>query len=66
MANDEKREHRELKRVVKRAGHKHVRNQIKRVLDESPEDAVDVEVDFGPYRSEEMNGIDRDSKRRRN
>lgn len=65
MRNQEKREHREQKREVKRAGHKHVRNTIKRVLAEDPEEAAFVEDDFGRHRSAEMNGIDQDATRRR-
>ena len=63
--NDGKRERRELKRVVKRLGHKHVRNTIKRVLTEDPDEAPHVEDDFGRHRSAELNGIDRDLTRKR-
>lgn len=65
MRKADKREHRETKRIVKRAGHKHVRNTVKRVLNESPEEAVDLKDDFGRYRSDVMNGIDNDSTRTR-
>jgi hypothetical protein len=62
---DDKREQRETKRVVKRLGHKRVRNTIKRVLTEDPDEAPHVEDDFGRHRSADLNGIDRDSTRRR-
>ena len=63
--NDGKRERRELKRVVKRLGHKHVRNTIKRVLTEDPDEAPYVEDDFGCHKSASLNGIDRDLTRKR-
>lgn len=63
MKKDDKREHRELKRIVKRAGHKHARNVIKRTLNEDPDEAPFVSENFGRYISAELNGIDRDSKR---
>ena len=61
--NDDKRRHREEKREVKRASHKHARNKIKRVLTEAPEEADLVGEDFGRHRSEPMNGIDHDATR---
>ena len=63
--NPVKRRHRELKREIKRAGQKHVRQQIKRVLTECPEEAAEFDGDFGRYRSVELNGIDQDAKRKR-
>jgi hypothetical protein len=51
--------------VIKRAGHKHVRNIIKRTLTENPEEAAHIEDDFGKYRTAELNGIDRDLTRQR-
>ena len=65
MKHDEKREHREHKRIVKRAGHKHARNVVKRTLSEDPDEAPFVEDDFGRHLSAEMNGIDRDATRLR-
>lgn len=63
--NQDKREHRELKRVVKRAGHKHNRNLVKRALTERPDEADQLADEFGRHRSADLNGIDRDSTRRR-
>lgn len=65
MNKQDKREHRELKREIKRAGHKHRRQQVKRAITESPDEAAHVEESFGRHRSAELNGIDRDSTRRR-
>ncbi len=59
MRHDDKREHRELKRAVKRLGHKHDRNVIKRVITEDPDEAPFLSENFGRFRSAEMNGIDR-------
>src|SRR4051794_4971573 len=39
----EKREHRELKREIKRAGHKHNRNRVKRALTDTPDEAAALE-----------------------
>ena len=64
MDQDNKREHRELKREIKRLGHKHRRQQVKRAIAETPEDAPHLEETFGRYRSADLNGIDNDSTRR--
>jgi hypothetical protein len=55
----EKRELRQLKREIKRAGSQRRRRQLKRDLIENPEEAHRSEFDFGRYRSAELNGIDR-------
>jgi len=65
MRHDDKREHRELKRIVKRAGHKHARNIVKRVLTEDPDEAPFVAENFGRHISAEMNGVDRAARARR-
>ena len=62
--DQEKRELRELKRVIKRAGNKRRRRQYKRDVVEHPEEAASREADFGRYRSAELNGIDNDATRR--
>ena len=56
---------RELKRVLKKRGNKHRRAQLKRGLVENPEEAAHAEEDLGHHRSEAMNGLDRDSTRKR-
>lgn len=65
MTDRDKRQLREQKREVKRAGNKHRRQQLKRVLRDSPEDAPFAEPDVGRHRSADLNGIDRDSTRKR-
>lgn len=61
----QKREWRELKREIKRAGNKRRRQQGKRALAERPDEAPYLEADLGRYRSADLNGIDRDATRRR-
>ena len=57
---------RELKRAVKKRGNKHRRTQLKKTLIENREGAAEVAEDLGRFRSDTLNGIDRDSTRRRN
>jgi hypothetical protein len=63
--DQDKRRYRKLKRDVKRAGTKKVRQQLKRDLVENPEEAAFTEINYGHTASETMNGNDRDSTRRR-
>ncbi len=58
MPDRDKRQQRELKRVIKRAGNKHRRRELKRALEQDPEGAADHEEDLGRYRSRELNGLD--------
>jgi hypothetical protein len=60
-----KRQLRQLKRVVKRAGSKHRRRDLKKQLAENPEEAADASEDFGRNSSESFNGLDRDATRKR-
>jgi hypothetical protein len=60
-----KRERRQLKREVKRAGSQRRRRQWKRDLRENPEEAPHSEEDFGRYSTEPLNGMDQDQTRRR-
>ncbi|HEV3146216.1 MAG TPA: hypothetical protein VGZ47_20180 [Gemmataceae bacterium] len=62
----EKRELRKLKRTIKKAGNKRRRQTLKRDLREHPEDAAHSEFEFGDDSSATLNGLDRDSTRRRN
>jgi hypothetical protein len=62
--DQDKRRHRELKRSIKRAGKKKVRQQLKRDLAIRPEDAAHSEIDYGRDTSAGLNGIDRDATRR--
>ena len=61
----DKRRHRELKRSIKRAGNRKVRQQLKRDLVASPEEAAHSQVDYGRDTSAGLNGLDRDATRRR-
>ena len=61
-----KRDQRQTKRELKQAGSQHRRRQWKRELRENPEEAPFSEENFGRYSTAELNGLDRDSTRRRN
>lgn len=61
----DKRQLRQDKRAIKRAGNKTRRQQLKRDLAESPEEAAFSEERLGRHRSAGLNGIDHDSTRRR-
>ncbi len=65
MDQDSKRELRQLKREIKRAGGKHRRRQLKQGLAEHPEEAHADSPDVGRFRSAELNGLDRDAARKR-
>jgi hypothetical protein len=65
MMDREKRQLRKLKRDLKKAGSKRRRQYLKRELVENPEDAPHSKFDFGRTSSEGLNGLDRDSTRRR-
>ncbi len=54
----DKRELRKLKRVLKRAGSKHRRRDLKKQLAENPEEAADAEENLGRSRSDTLNGLD--------
>ena len=60
----DKRQLREEKRTVKRAGNKHRRRRLKRELAEDPEGAAYSIPDVGRHRSADLNGQDRDATRR--
>jgi len=60
-----KREQRQHKREIKRAGSQRRRRQWKRDLREDPEEAPYSEDDFGRFSTAELNGMDRDNTRRR-
>jgi hypothetical protein len=59
-----RRELREQKREIKRAGGKRRRRQLKQALAEDPDEAPDARFDFGRYESARLNGIDHDATRR--
>jgi hypothetical protein len=60
-----KREFRQLKREIKRAGSQRRRRQWKRELRENPEEAPFSEDDFGRFSTAPLNGIDQDHTRLR-
>jgi hypothetical protein len=60
-----KREQRQIKKEIKRAGSQRRRRQWKRDLRENPEAAPYSEDDFGRYSSAALNGMDQDHTRRR-
>ncbi len=62
MPDPDKRELRKLKRVIKRAGSRHRRRDLKRQLAESPDEAAHAEENFGRNESSGMNGIDHRSR----
>lgn len=61
----DKRMLRKLKQTLKRRGSKHRRADLKRNLSENPEEAAHVEENLGRYRSDGLNGLDKDSTRKR-
>jgi hypothetical protein len=65
MPDPDKRQLRKLKRVVKKAGSKHRRRELRKQLAENPEEAAYAEENFGKSSSESLNGLDSDATRRR-
>lgn len=61
----DRRDRRILKREIKRKGNQHARRLLKRGLAEAPDDAPFDQPDYGRFRSSTLNGLDRDSTRRR-
>jgi hypothetical protein len=59
-----KRERRQQKRELKRAGSQRRRRMLKQTLRENPEGALSSEFDFGRFRTAKMNGMDKDPTRR--
>jgi hypothetical protein len=60
-----KRELRQAKREIKRAGSQRRRRMLKQALRDNVEDAPAAEFDFGRFSSAPMNGMDHDPTRRR-
>jgi hypothetical protein len=60
-----KRELRQQKREIKRAGNQRVRRRFKQALRDNPEEAADCQPDLGRCRSAPLNGMDHDATRRR-
>jgi hypothetical protein len=64
MQDPDKRQLRELKRVLKKRGNKHRRQQLKRTLAQDPEEAAHAEEELGRHRPDDLNRLDRDSTRK--
>jgi hypothetical protein len=64
-ADPHKRQLRNLKRTLKRAGSKHRRRDLKRQLADDPEGASEAEESFGKFSSQNFNGLDQDATRKR-
>lgn len=65
MSSDKKRQYRELKRELKKAGNRCARNSFKRTLQKTPEEAHFEDYDTGYNKTKEMNGEFKDTKRYR-
>ena len=65
MPDPDKRKMRDLKRVLKKRGNKHRRQELKKNLAENPDEAAHAEEDLGGYRSDTLNKHDNDSTRRK-
>ena len=62
--NDDKRQQRQMKRDIKKAGNRKRRQHLKRDLARNPEEAANTEFDLGRDASAPLNGNDKDSTRR--
>lgn len=65
MKNDDKRFYRELKKQVKKAGNKKVRRDLKKQMDENPEEAHFLDDDYGHNESSVFNGRDGKNRKRK-
>ncbi|HEY7428680.1 MAG TPA: hypothetical protein VH682_30905 [Gemmataceae bacterium] len=63
--DQDKRQFRQLKRDLKRAGNRKRRRHLQRELLENPEDAGQSDFDFGRDSTAGLNGNDHDATRRR-
>ena len=64
MNQDNKRQLRQLKRDIKKAGNKRRRQQLKRALNENPDEAHFTEPDCGRHSSAGLNALDHDARRK--
>ena len=65
MPDPDKRMLRDLKRALKKRGNKHRRAELKKNLEENPEEAAHAEEDLGRHRSDTLNKLDNDSTRKK-
>ncbi|MFO0911038.1 MAG: hypothetical protein U0794_22320 [Isosphaeraceae bacterium] len=63
--DQQKREFRQEKRLLKRKGNQRVRRIVRQALAEHPEDAHELEPDVGRLRTADLNGNDHDATRRK-
>lgn len=63
--DQQKREFRQMKREVKKAGNRKRRRQLARDLERGPDEAAHSEFDYGRDSSAPLNGNDRDATRQR-
>lgn len=63
--NNDQRQHRQMKRDIKRAGNRTRRRDLKRELEANPAEAHFAEEGFGRHSSAPLNGNDNDATRRR-
>jgi hypothetical protein len=63
--DQDKRRYRKLKRDIKAAGNRKRRRTLQRALQDDPQNAADVDFEYGRDSSATMNGNDHDSTRRR-
>jgi hypothetical protein len=61
----DRRQMRQLKRAIKRAGSKSSRQRLRRNLVENPSEADEAGVEYGRNASAGLNDLDRDATRRR-
>jgi hypothetical protein len=62
--DQDKRQFRQLKRDIKRAGNRKRRRHLQRELRDNPEEAARTDFDFGRNSSAGLNGNDQDATRR--
>jgi hypothetical protein len=63
--DQEKRQYRQMKRDLKRAGNCKRRRHLQRELNDNPTEARQSDFDYGRHSSASLNGNDRDATRRR-
>lgn len=62
---DDKRDLRRVKRIIKKSGNRHRRRELQRDLLADPEGAAFTIPDLGRQRSDGFNGMDEDATRKR-
>lgn len=65
MKRDDKKKFRDIKRTLKKRGHKRNRQGANSALRDDPENAHEEDYSFDAYRSQPFNGMDYDSTRKK-